>query len=387
LLNNSNKDFLTKHKYLTPIERDKKKLSYISPLITSGFVIEEGRQQAFERFPKERWKEDDTLFLIALNEQQDTLFKQIITLVDNVIGDDAVIIENYVPHVSSATEITTVAGTFTITSVVPDIDKNRTEIFVSDPLFNATGIISDVTFDITWTAPESDEPFDLINGVIDDKATYNARYKIKNMIFAQSLLLNSGLEFKELTDKYRLSSFDNNAELQTQFSVGENFSTLDPNRVTTTESDDLEKQTVNQGNQLFIPEIVSWELRVSFDEMVYMKNAHEDQLPYTLTVADSTGMSIGNQLDQTTGILAQGTIIEIQGNDVTVNMIDGKFIDGETVEDITTLASSTISSQTSQNYGYVSALSYDGETYQAFLKQREYNLMSEMFKFMGKRKK
>ena len=88
-----------------------------------------------------------------------------------------------------------------------------------------------------------------------------------------------------------------------------------------------------------------------------------------------------------TGVLAQGTITDIQGNDVTVEMIDGKFVDGETVEDTTTLASSTISSQTSQNYGYISALAYDGVTYQAFLKQREYDLMSEMFKFMGKLKK
>ena len=405
LINGGSLDFLGKYQYLTPIERDQKTLNFISKFICSGFVIEEGRQQSFGSYPDEKWTNDEDTFLIAINDGQDTIYDQIVRLQSVDLGggnyQGILQIENYLPHILSATQITVpfvsgvpfdieVVPAWPITPqdpIIPDEDRNITTIFVDTGNGSFPPLLSNVVFDITWTAPEADEAFDVFSGVTDSKATYNARFNLVNMLFNQSLLINSALEFKAATDKYRLTSFDNNAELETQFSIGENYSTLDPDREQITQSDDLEKQIVNQGNQLFIPETVQWEIRVPFKEMVFLKDAHEDQLPYTLTVADSTGMAIGNELHQTTGILAEGTITDIQGNDVTVDMIDGKFINGETVEDQTTAASSTISTQTSKNYGYVSSIAFDGITYKAFLKQREYELKEEMFRFMGKRKK
>ena len=395
LLNDSNKDFLTLHQYLTPIERDKKEYSCISPITASGYVIEEGRQQSATEYPDEKWEQDDKLFIIALNENNNAIYDQFVQfyfggLVPFPGNVNQVIVQNFIPTdvLTGVSSFTFDGNTYTVTAFIPDEQANRTTFIVSEAVGALANTRGDLVFTGTsWTAPESDEAFDVFNGVDDAKATYNARYNIKNMLFAQSVLINSGLEFKAPTSEYKVASFENNASLETQFSVGENYSTLDPDRVTVIQGDDIQKQLVNQGNQLFEPEIVEWELRVPFEEMIFIKDAHEDQLPYTLTLASSAGMVIGNTLNQTTGVLAQGTITDIQGNDVTVEMIDGKFVDGETVEDTTTLASSTISSQTSQNYGYISALAYDGVTYQAFLKQREYELMSEMFKFMGKLKK
>lgn len=426
LLNNSNNDFLTVQQYLTPLERDKKRIDYISPFIASGHLIEEGRQQPFSIYPDEKWSEDDRTFIVSIFDGQDTVYNQVAQLfVLEVFGFSepqySFLIQNSLPFISSATtiEVDLFPGVpqdiginpdgplFAIAplpdAIVVDVEANTTLIRIENnvgipstpgktslPLVGTLEvdyINTEVTFDISWTEPETDQAFDIITGVADEKATYNARYRINNMLFSQSLIINSILNFKEDTDKYRLTDFKNNATIQTKFKAGQNFSTLDPDRVTTRESDDLEKQIVNQGSQLFVPEILSWELRVPFNEMIFLKNAHEDALPYVLTLVDATGLLVGEELHQTTGITGQGEISAIDGNDVTVIMLDGKFIDTEMVQGQTTLVSTSILSQTSKNYGYISSLAYDGITYQSYLKEREYDLMSEMFRFTGKRKK
>ncbi len=394
LLNDSDKDFLTKYQFLTPIIKDKKKLEFVSQIIASGFVIEEGRQQSFGVFPDESWDKDDDLFLIALNEENDTVYDQFVVF-RVLSGTNTIEIQNFIPSLIGATSVNIDGVDYTPSSaIVADEDRNITIIETADAIPPAPGggLLATVRSDIvatgvTWTAPESDEAFDVLNGVEDDKATYNARYNLKYMLFNQSLLINSALEFKALTSLYRITSFKNNASLETQFKVGEGFSTLDPDRLQILMSDDLEKQDVNQGLQLFIPEIISYRQRLAFSIQMTIQDAYRDKLPYTLTLASAAGMNIGNELHQTTGILAQGTITDIQGNDVTVEMIDGKFIDGETVEDQTTLASSTISSQSSKNYGFVTNTAYTGIQYDAYLDINDWNPMTEMFKFIGKVKK
>lgn len=384
LRTDSNADFCTQYKFQTPIVKTKDELSYISPILCSGQLIEEGRQLSLAGFVDEKWDFDEKVFLISLEEANNIVYDQYVRFRTVGGGDDAILVLNFIPTLVNATSVEIDSVTYTVTNVTLDEETNTTYIETSDVVPGSTSFRGDIIANgTTWISPETSEAFDVFNNA-DPNATYNARYNIKYMLFNQSLIINSVLHYKPNTDLYRLISFLNNATLETQFKVGEGFSTLDPDRLTVLMSDDIAKEDVNQGNQLWQPDLVSFNIRSSYTVLDKIRKALRDKLPYTLTVADSTGFIVSETLSQTTGITAEGTITEINGNDITVEMLDGKFVDGETVEGQTSASTTTISSQSSLNYGFIRANNFDGVVRDSYLKSSKYNPTGEMEDYVGR---
>lgn len=288
VLASSNNDFLTTHDYLTAIKNHKGETRIISKWVASGHVIEEGKQQPYPLYSNEKWDKDNKTFVVAtatksvIYDQVVELWKldrSLISLPDLYYW----VIQNHLPQLENATSITFIdapfSGPYTIDSVTLDLENNTTTVSITDDLgltTEPTGKIAEyehlnITSDITWTGPESDEPFDSVSGVADDKAIYNARISIKNMLYANSPVINSAFDKKNNTAKYTLTDFENNASLQAQFSAGENYTTLDPDRVNISQNSDLEIQQVNQGVMLFTPDLINASVRLSYANILLIK--------------------------------------------------------------------------------------------------------------------
>lgn len=288
LLNDSIKDFLTRHEYKTPVNVSKNTFTRVSDWICSGYLIEEGKQQNFSNFPDESWRHDDDTFLIAINEGQNTMFDQVIDFTVDFFGNILIVIHQAAPaEVINAGVVEILfsgspfLGPFPIDSVRIERDINRTFI-------NTTILGTDIGFlphvdlvfsGVSWIAPEGGESFEVINGVDDPNAVYNARYNIKNMMLANSLVLNSGFTFENSSSEFILSKFINNASLETQFKVGENFSTLDPDRIRIIQSENISLALVNQNNKIYIAELCNFKAQIGYDRIFDIKNAYTNRLP------------------------------------------------------------------------------------------------------------
>ncbi len=289
ILASSNNDFLTTHEYLTAIKNDKGETPVISKWIASGHVIEEGKQQPYPLFENEKWDKDDKPFIVA-TVTKSVIYDQVVELwkIDlSVISQpDAYyfVIHNHLPQLENATTLSfpggPLPGPYTVDSVVLSLEENTTLINVTDNLgftTEPTGKILEwlhinVTSDQTWTGPEADEPFDSITGVADPKAIYNARLSIKNMLYANSPILNAAYDKKPGTAKYQLAGFENNASLQAQFTVGQEYTTLDPDRLDIPQSADIEIQQTNQGTKLYTPDLINVSVRLSFADVILIKS-------------------------------------------------------------------------------------------------------------------
>lgn len=287
LLNDSIKDFLSRQEYRTPINSNKNTFSRVSDWITSGYIIEEGKQQDFNNFPDESWKHDDDVFLVAINDSQNTIFDQVVNVQDVSNLLLLTILQAAPDEVVNATSVeiqilgSPFLGPFPVTSVLIDRDANTTFIVTSAPGFDLGYLPHvDIVFSgISWTAPEGGEAFDVISGVDDQNATYNARFNLKNMLFANSLILNSGFSAESGTAEHVLTRAKNNANLETRFASGENFSTLDPDRVQIVQSDNLTLAIINQNNKIYIAELCSFKAQIGYDRISDIRKAHTNQLP------------------------------------------------------------------------------------------------------------
>lgn len=67
-------EFNTKHEYLTPIQKNKAKLSQISRFITSGYSIEDQRRIQFSESPTDSASNDDDPFFICVKRDGDTAY-------------------------------------------------------------------------------------------------------------------------------------------------------------------------------------------------------------------------------------------------------------------------------------------------------------------------
>lgn len=299
LVVDSNSDFLTQHEYLTSIKRDKKKVEFLSEWIASGYVFSEGKQLAFELFPEEKWKEDENLFIVG-KSNTNTLFSHTVRffrLIDDSFVDTDqyyILIDTYLPFdISDYVDLEIDGTTYTIgfsdnpqglvDPVIPDLEKNSTIFYITDDLNTSAGVgqksvlfEQDIILNFNFDSAETSEAFDVIDGIPFAFSTYNARYNVKNMLLNNSPILNSSFNWT-VGGKYSLLSFENNASLRTQFKVGENNSTLDPDRDTIVQSDDLLVSDANNGDALFIPEILTFETRLSFETIMSIRESHYDE--------------------------------------------------------------------------------------------------------------
>ncbi len=297
-------DFLTQHQYLTSIRRDEKKTEFLSDWIASGYSITEGKELSFTLFPEEKWKEDENTFIVSKRDTN-TLFSQtthIFRLLDssyNLTNQFKLIVENFIPFDTSLYTSLVIDGeTYTVgfngnpegltDPVVIDEEQNTTTFYLTDDLhlvspyppvtLNFPGQRfkiedEDIQLNFTFKSVETKEPFDIIDNISFPFATYNARFNIKNMLFNNGPILNAGFNW-QTSGKYRLLTFENNGDLRTQFAVGENTSTLDPNRLVVVQKDDINVSDVNNGDQLLVPEILTFEVRLGFSEIMAIREAH-----------------------------------------------------------------------------------------------------------------
>lgn len=277
-------DFLTQHEYLSPIIKDGNKVDLISDFTTSGFVIDLGKQQSYTLYPNEVWEHDEDIFLVDYKENQSTIYGQLVEYYyDSVEEWWIIVINNYLEFLSPMffEFITTDLGVFEVVNEVYDEEKNKSVFYLIGDYTAEIGTIpvyqffenQTVSFSKSWTSPASSEAFDTFTGFVDEDATYNARYHPKYMMAANSLILNSGMYYKDATEKYKLLNYTNSSAGVTKFKTGEAYSTLDPDLETTTIGADITIAKVNQGNMLFIPELITFEIRITFTQIMYIREA------------------------------------------------------------------------------------------------------------------
>jgi hypothetical protein len=292
-------DFLTRQEILTPIRRDESKATLISPFIASGHLIEEGKQLNYATYPNENWDHDESKFIIALNDT-DTLYQEFAAVYGGCPQSAStynLVIQNYCPQIDAATEFTFnwngFEETVTIDDIYYDQDSNLTFVgFNTLPTsWSGTTLVwstdveayaYDIVFDVTWKTAESSQPFSVFSienglGLSNDKHyQYNARYNPKYMLYANSLILNSGLAYKADTEKYKVLSYIGDNSFNIKFDTGEDYSTLDPDRNQVDPSADIEIGDVNQGIRLMKPDIIEVELPVPYATIIYIKEAYEN---------------------------------------------------------------------------------------------------------------
>ena len=330
LLARTNNDFLTEHNYVLPVSMEKKKKVLMSDWITSGHLISLGLGQSFAKYAEDKWANDDDNFLVAIKDTLEySLYNVAMTIWkfdDGGGGQDQYGIQIHAHadwikrsnagFVSELRAVIPTHGTVTdgmayaytpsdFDATRPDFtneNENYIFFFIEEdlglsgggtgsisPITNESDII-DITFEwdngsspstgisVPWTTQESASPaFTTLSNVIDADSLFNARYNIVNMLFANSQILNSTLHFKATSEEYKLASFENSADLTTRFATGEDYSTLDPNRETITQSDDLAIIDVNNGDHLFIPEIISFETILSWENITTIKEAYKNE--------------------------------------------------------------------------------------------------------------
>lgn len=277
-------EFLTKHEYLLPIKTKKDKLEILCPFVLSGYIIEIARRLQFDKNSTVSNQYDEDIFLIAANRYlydtvnfvagtNDIQFNFDIGL---SIGQSFRVISRHIDAPLSAGN----SGVFTVTNIVNTLPAGFGYVVTvsQDITNNETEEIVVFADSLPWK-PETNESFQSIVNLISPETAYNLRHSIKRMLFNWAGEINSGLRYKATSEIIRFTAGLLNYELKTQFRLDEPCLLGDADRALVSEGDDITILENDQAEKIFSPETISFEAPLTWEQIDYIRKAHQNQSP------------------------------------------------------------------------------------------------------------
>jgi hypothetical protein len=290
-------DFHTKHTYQTPIKTNKNKLTSISDLILSAYLIEIIRRKQFLKDGGRadgNYSEDDDIFGLHLSTKtpvetfeypnefvafEEELYTYIAGLYSFslAIGD----VVTYISRAGvSQTRTVTVFGVQSFT--ILDVTTSTTYIWFAEPLIGATSGSGDVSITKTLSSnlltPEGSENFEITENLLSPATTFNLRYSPKRILLNWAKLFNGGFFTKAGTDQVVFKQGDGNTSLITKFAESEECLLGDVGRLTLGEGDNLDISVLNgDGSYLYLPIKISFTTSLSFEQLTDLKKCLRGQ--------------------------------------------------------------------------------------------------------------
>lgn len=242
--------FNTILKNLTPIEKDKNKLSMIADLGTDGEAIETLRGIQFKESPTESDNQDDETFIIKCQRfnlsnpinSEDLSANPTMTATPVGFFADRFFISDlflgeYTLSTVTFTGIGAKSDTYTLTGHEYDPETNITTLFTSDtiPGTEETFTSFQFYFDIDVFLPETTQLVENVANVVNPQTTYNMDHTPTNLLINTFAWWGSGLHFKTGSDVVRFTSMKNNEFFEKQYKTN----TCEPNTSLTKESQDF----------------------------------------------------------------------------------------------------------------------------------------------------
>jgi hypothetical protein len=280
-------EFNTVHSLLTPIQKVKKKATYISNVIASGFKIENQRAEQFKTVPKDTVSDDEKIFAIVstfdslynMIANTDGFSDMIFTIADGEIqlyGDFLDIRVGETINLQRVIGSSANDGDYVIIAV--DNSGTHTSLRTSTVIPLNEFFTGDWT--LTFTAPKlraaRDEEFDVLTGVISPETVYNVGLNPKYMLMNQSLILNSGFNKKAPTAVIKTQEAKLNDLMECQFAAGEGRYVLDPDNFLITMSDDLALSDLNAFSKLFTGRTIKFKVKLPYSTILAIKASHND---------------------------------------------------------------------------------------------------------------
>jgi hypothetical protein len=274
--------FATKRTYLTPITKEKKKYSVLSPVIADDTEIERLRRLQLQ--PDEGDGNDDELFVIKCQRHNSS---NPISSADIVFDGDAATVFAaafefnglYLKgQIEDATTLTiqnasnaAINGTYTIDSIVYNQERNFTFIRITGSTPGLTTLSSyELYFDVDVFLPERAQPFSGVTEYPDEKTAYNLDHIPENILFEWFHLLGSTMKQKPGSDKVRYQNGINKTDYGLTYSSSEcSFTTNSIPGQT-----DFQLSTLRAYNEPYIRPW-QWEIEVylSFDQYTKLRNS------------------------------------------------------------------------------------------------------------------
>lgn len=240
--NNSIEGFNTKRNWLLPLEKEKKKLSLIAPVITDGAEIE--RVRRLEINQDESDQADDQIFIIKCTRVSSTSpvssanFDTARNYIDIDDADNKIYLKGFYleGQLDTATEITlavtlfsTTTQTITIDSVTYDAENNQTIINTTEAITAADGnyTLYSFYFNVDVFLPERLESFSpsFTTGIVDKYSEYNLDHAPSNFLFEWFNFIGGPLEAVAATKVVKFTQGVNNNDVSRRYATGAGFFT------------------------------------------------------------------------------------------------------------------------------------------------------------------
>lgn len=261
-------DANTYSEWLTPISTYKAKYSKKSSFISSGYLIEILRREQFKENPSTSLSDDNSLFIVSYITERKHYSVSYetsgisITLgkpVNMQTGDTFTFVKDGGGGANDAT-------LFTVLSK----DISGIEKYSISPAPVADFGLALVQIVILTPEAEKNEPFEKVEGILSPETSYNLRITPKRNLYNHSEILNSCLEKKLGAAEIKNTFVKNNGELITKFSDQEPCKLTDDN-LELKENEAIVLDNFNTRRQIFKPEVVTFKVKMRYDQVVYMK--------------------------------------------------------------------------------------------------------------------
>lgn len=289
-------DFHTKHYYQTPVKTNKNKLSVITDLTLSAYEIEILRRKQFEKDGSNidsNYREDENIFGIQLTSATPVnTFDYPNAQVSSEDGNITIINDGYdltllvgdtVTYTSRAGITQTRVVTYFNVSSFIIVETVFTSTFISfaEELVGATTGVGDISIarlsNESFLAPESSQPFLLVNNVLSPDTTYNLRHTPKRMLYNWAKLINGGFFAKDGSDEILFKQGDGNTRLLTRFNNSETCRLGDAAPSVIEEDGNVVISSFNNRDYLYLPFKVSFSVSLTFEQLSDLKKCLRGQ--------------------------------------------------------------------------------------------------------------
>lgn len=285
--NNSIEGFNTKRNWLLPIEKEKKKLSLIAPVVTDGAEIERIRRLEIEQDQSDQ--SDEEVFVIKCQRfnsankiesaDNDNLTRRYVTIDD---ADNKIYLVGFYleGQLASATEITlavtlftSTTQTITIDSVTYDAENNQTIINTTEAITASDGdyAVYSFYFDVDIFLPERMEAMSVANvsGVIDKYSEYNLDHTPTSFLLYWYNFLGATLITKDQTKSIKFTQGTNNVLLSKRYKTGAGITTSQ-----IIENQDFQLESIRNINEeifkQYVHEIVAY---IDHDDFITLRKS------------------------------------------------------------------------------------------------------------------
>ena len=348
-------EFNTVHNLLLPIERKKDEFQQESLFIGAAAKIENQRREQFADVSQETVTDDEKVFVIQGVQGEDYTIDpfpdqsvQIViietnrvslygTYFDIQVNDNVTIVREFDGFQllnNEAILSVEITGAYTIIDVAATLTPAA-----------STASVWIVTVSGNRLRAARDEEFSLIEGVIDSKTVYNVGLNPRYMLLNHSLLLNSGLHFKDGADTIKVTDVQLNDQMRAQFKTNRGAYTLATLAQTVDMGADISLNDVNQFNRLFTGRRIRFTTTIGYDIVLdikeaYLNRSHPNHYGY-ITVGDVDGEEIQGYLmdmkynplsNQVELDLRERAIVDIPLVEFSFDLVTG-FVDSATACD------------------------------------------------------